>query len=271
MPTANPLYDLAKIDAWNTANPAAAGAPALLEVTAKGELHFNGEDYFFGNTMVIGGTDGNDKLLAGNADDDTVWGDGGNDTIDGGGGNDILFGGKGDDFITDQAGDNVAHGDEGNDTIMMGKGIDTIFGGDRQRPISSPVAARLGRCAVPAATSSSAAKAPTRSRATRATTGSTAAAEYRSQDLAARTAATTSWRRWFAHRRPAALYGNDVLLGGVGTVMKGFGGDDIMLGFGGFDKFIRRHRFRLGLFRTRDPGHQRRHEPQRVRLPAVPA
>ena len=32
--------------------------------------------------------------------------------------------------------------------------------------------------------------------------------------------------------------GNDVMIGGVGTVMKGFGGDDIMLGYGGFDKFI---------------------------------
>ena len=28
--------------------------------------------------------------------------------------------------------------------------------------------------------------------------------------------------------------GNDVLIGGVGTVMKGFSGDDIMLGVGGF-------------------------------------
>src|SRR5262249_41460538 len=80
----NPQYDQALIDAWNALHPSAPGAAPLLEVTAKGELHFNGEDYFFGNTMVLGGTDANDKLLAGNADDDTVWGDGGNDTIDGG-------------------------------------------------------------------------------------------------------------------------------------------------------------------------------------------
>ncbi|MGO4816009.1 hypothetical protein AB4156_41620, partial [Cupriavidus sp. 2MCAB6] len=32
--------------------------------------------------------------------------------------------------------------------------------------------------------------------------------------------------------------GDDVLIGGVGTVMKGFSGDDIMLGVGGFDKFL---------------------------------
>ena len=46
----------------------------------RASCNFNGEDYFFGNTMVLGGTDENDKLPAGNADDDTVWGDGGNDT-----------------------------------------------------------------------------------------------------------------------------------------------------------------------------------------------
>src|SRR5215510_11257537 len=74
----NPQWDAAKIATWNCEHPAAPGAAPLLEVTAKGELHFNGEDYFFGNTMVLGGTEANDKLLAGNADDDTVWGDGGN-------------------------------------------------------------------------------------------------------------------------------------------------------------------------------------------------
>src|SRR5262249_31270901 len=31
--------------------------------------------------------------------------------------------------------------------------------------------------------------------------------------------------------------GNDVLIGGTGTKMKGFGGDDIMLGVGGMNKF----------------------------------
>ncbi len=51
-----------------------------------GTLHFVGDDNFLGNTIVLGGTEGNDKLTAGAADDDTVWGDGGNDTIDGGGG-----------------------------------------------------------------------------------------------------------------------------------------------------------------------------------------
>ncbi len=52
--------------------------------------------------MVLGGTDANDRLMAGQADDDTVWGDGGNDTIDGGGGNDNLFGGDGDDVLTNR-------------------------------------------------------------------------------------------------------------------------------------------------------------------------
>ena len=47
----NPQWDLSKIAAWNALHPADPGAPVLLEVTAKGELHFNGDDYFFGNTM----------------------------------------------------------------------------------------------------------------------------------------------------------------------------------------------------------------------------
>jgi hypothetical protein len=73
----------------------------LVEVLPDNTVHFIGDDNFFGNTMVLGGTDGNDKLLAGQADDDTGWGDAGDDVIDGGGGNDFLFGGTGNDTITD--------------------------------------------------------------------------------------------------------------------------------------------------------------------------
>ena len=94
------------------------------------QVHFLGDDNFFGNTMVLGGTEGNDVLIAGQADDDTVWGDGGNDWIDGGNGNDFLFGGAGNDIIRDSAGDDVIHGDAGNDNIDGGLGDDIIFGGD---------------------------------------------------------------------------------------------------------------------------------------------
>ena len=95
-----------------------------------GTLQFLGDDNFLGNTMVLGGTESNDKLTAGAADDDTVWGDGGNDVVDGGNGNDFVFGGTGNDTVIGGQGDDVLHGDEGNDTIFGGDGIDTIFGGD---------------------------------------------------------------------------------------------------------------------------------------------
>jgi Ca2+-binding RTX toxin-like protein len=233
----NPQYDLGKIDAWNLAHPAAPGAAALLEVTAKGELHFNGEDYFFGNTMVLGGTDANDKLLAGNADDDTVWGDGGNDSIDGGGGNDNLFGGAGDDIISDQAGANVAHGDAGNDTILMGKGADVVFGGDG----NDLIVAGGGDDEVLGGTGND------------IIFGGEGADEMegdqgddwidgRGMNVDPKFGGQEGGDNIFgdvgAPTGQLPLYdGNDVLLGGVGTKMKGFGGDDIMLGVGGFTKF----------------------------------
>ncbi|AWN40213.1 Ig-like domain-containing protein [Methylobacterium durans] len=93
-------------------------------------IHFLGDDNFFGNTMVLGGTEHDDYLFAGNADDDTVYGDGGNDVIDGGNGNDFLYGGEGNDHITDTAGDDTIHGDAGDDWIDGGIGDDIIFGND---------------------------------------------------------------------------------------------------------------------------------------------
>ncbi|KPU56028.1 hemolysin-type calcium-binding repeat family protein [Pseudomonas fluorescens] len=86
-------------------------------------LHYTGAD-----TVVLGGTPGNDILIAGDSDDDTVYGDAGNDRIDGGYGNDQLFGGTGDDIITDIGGDDVIHGEEGNDVIQGGNGLNLILG-----------------------------------------------------------------------------------------------------------------------------------------------
>ncbi|MFZ6049903.1 peroxidase family protein [Pseudomonas sp. CR3202] len=86
-------------------------------------LHYTGAD-----TVVLGGTAGNDILIAGDSDDDTVYGDGGNDRIDGGYGNDQLFGGTGDDIITDIGGDDVIHGEDGNDVIQAGNGLNLILG-----------------------------------------------------------------------------------------------------------------------------------------------
>lgn len=88
--------------------------------------------YMGGDHIVIGGTEKDNIIVAGEGDD-TVWGKGGNDTIEGGKGVDHLFGGDGDDIITDSGTDSgaadVIHGDAGNDVINGGNGLDLIFGG----------------------------------------------------------------------------------------------------------------------------------------------
>ncbi|MGY2259803.1 peroxidase family protein [Pseudomonas sp. SDO55104_S430] len=78
--------------------------------------------------IVLGGTNGNDILIASEGDD-TVWGDGGNDRIEGGDGNDQLRGGAGDDIITDAGGDDNIQGGDGNDVLHGGNGVNLIIGG----------------------------------------------------------------------------------------------------------------------------------------------
>ncbi|MDH4566536.1 heme peroxidase, partial [Pseudomonas sp. BN414] len=86
-------------------------------------LRYTGEDH-----VVLGGTDGDDILIA-SIGDDTLWGDGGNDRIEGGDGVDNLDGGAGDDIITDLGGDDNIKGGEGNDVIQAGNGFNLILGG----------------------------------------------------------------------------------------------------------------------------------------------
>ena len=92
-------------------------------------LHYTGDQ-----TVVLGGTAGNDILIAGSSDDDTIWGDAGNDYIDGGFGDDNLLGGDGDDIIQDKGGDDIIKGGAGNDVIVDGHSItlvgNIILGGD---------------------------------------------------------------------------------------------------------------------------------------------
>ena len=92
-------------------------------------LHYIGEP-----DVVLGGTAGNDILIAGSSDDDTIWGDAGNDYIDGGFGDDNLLGGDGDDIIQDKGGDDNIKGGAGNDVIEDGHSIiwlgNIILGGD---------------------------------------------------------------------------------------------------------------------------------------------
>jgi Ca2+-binding RTX toxin-like protein len=202
----------------------------LVDVTNDGTIRFLGDDNFFGNTMVLGGTAENDRLIAGQADDDTVWGDAGNDYIDGGNGNDFLYGGTGDDTITDSAGNDVIHGDEGNDTIDGGMGDDIILGGNDDDFINGgqgidAINGGLGNDII---------------------LGGEDDDELLGNEgddwieggaggdlLAGDSGAPTGNLPWFT--------GNDVLIGGAGgDRMVGYSGDDIMLGEGGFE-------FMLGL------------------------
>ncbi|WP_375739225.1 peroxidase family protein [Pseudomonas boanensis] len=86
-------------------------------------LQYNGEDH-----VVLGGSAGNDTLIA-SIGDDTLHGDAGNDRLEGGDGNDIIFGGAGDDILTDKGGDDNIQGGEGNDVIHGGNGINLLLGG----------------------------------------------------------------------------------------------------------------------------------------------
>ena len=179
---------------------------------------------------MLGGTEGNDKLTAGPSDDDTVWGDGGNDVIDGGGGNDFLFGGDGNDTVIGGQGDDTLHGDAGNDTIFGGDGIDTIFGGDGNDYIEGGrgddvILGGLGNDIIIG------------------NEGFDALIGNEGDDwLESRGGqGELMFGDSGAPTGQQPLYsGNDVMVGGVagGDIMKGFSGDDIMLGHGSFTKFI---------------------------------
>ncbi|MCY1280973.1 hypothetical protein D9M70_297690 [compost metagenome] len=86
-------------------------------------LRYTGDEH-----VVLGGTDGNDIMIA-SLGDDTLWGDAGNDRLEGGDGNDQIRGGLGDDIITDRGGDDNIQGDDGNDVIHGGNGLNLILGG----------------------------------------------------------------------------------------------------------------------------------------------
>lgn len=66
---------------------------------------------------TIGGTDGNDNLIARDArDDDTIFGFGGDDRIEARGGDDTIIPGPGNDTI---------EGGDGRDTVVLGGNLDT--------------------------------------------------------------------------------------------------------------------------------------------------
>ena len=199
----------------------------IVEKLPDGTVHFIGDDNFFGNTMVLGGTDGDDRLQAGMADDDTVWGDGGNDWIDGGNGDDFLYGGDGDDTFVDSAGADVVHGNDGNDTVYAGIGDDIVFGNDG----NDYVEGGAGIDDIVGGAGNDILKGGEDDDEILGNEGDDWIEGGDGGDnLVGDTGAPTGQVPLFA--------ANDVLDGGTnGDKMVGFSGDDIMLGQGGFDKF----------------------------------
>ncbi|RYF31723.1 MAG: heme peroxidase, partial [Comamonadaceae bacterium] len=100
-------------------NPSTAGADTNY-------LRYTGDQH-----VVLGGTDGNDIIIASEGDD-TIHGDGGNDILEGGAGNDIINAGAGDDIVRDLGGDDNIKAGDGNDVVHGGPGLDLIMGGKGQ-------------------------------------------------------------------------------------------------------------------------------------------
>jgi Ca2+-binding RTX toxin-like protein len=99
------------------------------DLVVDGNTYDNSLKFTGGEHVVLGGTEGNDVLIA-DLGDDTVWGDGGDDLIIGGHGINRLHGGEGDDIIYGGGDAEFIHGEAGNDVIAAGNGLgDLIFAG----------------------------------------------------------------------------------------------------------------------------------------------
>ena len=220
----------------------------LVERLADGTIHFIGDDNFLGNTIVLGGTEGDDRLVAGHADDDTVWGDGGNDYIDGGDGADFLFGGDGNDLITDIEGDDTIHGDAGNDTIHGGRGDDIIFGGDGNDFIDTGLSGPIGLDTASGGLGNDIIIGGDGDDELGGNEGDDWIEGGDGGDLLVGDQGAPTGQ-------VPLIQGNDVIDGGVqGDRMQGFSGDDIMLGQGGFDRFEGKLGFDWSSFELEDHG-----------------
>ena len=85
--------------------------------------------YIGGQHVVLGGTEGNDRMY-GDRGIDSLWGDGGNDYLNAGTESDEVFGGDGDDIIEDPFGDNFLRGNAGNDVVASARGFNILFGNE---------------------------------------------------------------------------------------------------------------------------------------------
>lgn len=80
-----------------------------------------------GNDTILGGKDENDTIFGG-LGNDTIYGFDGDDTIFGDDGNDTIFAGRGNDVCNGGNDDDEIHGFEGNDKLIDGDGDDELFG-----------------------------------------------------------------------------------------------------------------------------------------------
>ena len=75
-------------------------------------------------------TVGEDQVINGSADNETLIGGFGDDTLTGGGGDDTYAAGAGNDVVIGNDGADHMSGDEGHDSLAGGAGDDTLVGGD---------------------------------------------------------------------------------------------------------------------------------------------
>ena len=112
------------------------------------EVHLlGGDDYFNGRgesgaglhflgPIVLTGGEGNESLLRGSSDPDSIDGGAGNDELRGQEANDVLNGGPGDDMLAGGGEDDTLIGGPGIDTFLGSDGADSIFAHDDERDLS---------------------------------------------------------------------------------------------------------------------------------------
>ena len=88
-----------------------------------------------GRNDVYKGYDGDDRVEAGD-DDNNIFGGNGNDTLEGRGGHDTLYGGEGNDIVSGQNGNDYLSGDAGDDHLYGGLGNNILEGGSGNDDLS---------------------------------------------------------------------------------------------------------------------------------------
>ena len=106
-----------------------------------GDDYFNGRGesgaglHFLGPIVATGG-EGNESLLRGSSEPDSIDGGPGNDELRGQEANDVLNGGAGDDVLAGGGEDDTLIGGPGVDTFLGSDGADSIFAHDDERDLS---------------------------------------------------------------------------------------------------------------------------------------